>query len=129
MKTPEHPDPSLVSTSDTGSGGEPSSGLDLAGIRAKLNGATGPQYWRSLEEVAGTKEFQNWLYREFPAGASEWSDEVSRRSFLKLAGASLALAGLSACAQQPTEKIVPYVRQPEEIVLGEPLFYASSFVM
>src|SRR5438477_1528037 len=103
--------------------------VDLAGIRAKLNGVTGPQYWRSLEEVAQTNEFQQWLYREFPAGAAEWQDGVSRRNFLKLAAASLALAGLNACTKQPVEKIVPYVRQPEEIVLGQPLFYASAFVL
>src|SRR4051812_3383972 len=58
--------------------------LDLAAIRAKLAGATGPEYWRSLEEVAQTKNFQEWMDREFPAGAAEWTDGVSRRSFLKL---------------------------------------------
>ncbi len=51
----------------------------------------------------------------------------SRREFLKLMGASLALAGWSGCTRQPLEKIVPYVRQPEEVVPGEPLFYATSF--
>src|SRR5947209_9763273 len=106
-----------------------SSGVaDLTAIRAKLNGATGPQYWRSLEEVAQTKEFQEWQHREFPAGAAEWADEVSRRNFLKMAAASLTLAGVNGCTKQPTEKIVPYVRQPEEITLGEPLHYATSFV-
>src|SRR5882724_7121380 len=103
--------------------------LDVGAIRARLTGKTGPEYWRSLEEVAQTKDFQRWMEREFPAGASEWADGVSRRNFLKLAGASLALAGLNGCTKQPVEKIVPYVRQPVEVVLGEPLFYASAFVL
>jgi molybdopterin-containing oxidoreductase family iron-sulfur binding subunit len=53
-------------------------------------------------------------------------DHFGRRNFLKLMGASLALAGLSGCAGQPAEKILPYVRQPEELVPGKPLFYASA---
>src|SRR5438552_11566996 len=93
--------------------------LDLAEIRARLNGVRGQSYWRSLEELAETKEFQQMLQREFPAGASEWLDDMSRRSFLKLAAASLALSGLSACTKQPTRQIVPYVKQPAELVLGE----------
>ncbi len=51
---------------------------------------TGPEYWRSLEELAGSEEFQEMLHREFPKGASEWLDSVSRRGFLKVMGASLA---------------------------------------
>ena len=51
---------------------------------------------------------------------------TSRRDFLKLMSASMALAGLSACVKQPLEPIVPYVRQPNEIVLGNPLFFASA---
>src|SRR5436190_24264074 len=83
-------------------------------------------YWRSLEELGNTPEFQAALHREFPALASEWLDPVSRRSFLKLMSASLALAGLTACTRQPIEKLVPYVKQPEEIVPGEPLFFATA---
>src|SRR2546426_8155604 len=67
--------------------------LDLAAIRARLSAAQGPQYYRSLEEIAETEEFRDLLHREFPQGASEWSDPVGRRQFLKLMGASLALAG------------------------------------
>ena len=66
------------------------------------------------------------LHREFPAQASEFTDEVSRRNFLKLMGASLALAGMTACTRQPMQKIVPYVRQPEEIVPGIPLYFATA---
>jgi len=58
--------------------------LDLNAIRAKLSGTTGPQYWRSLEAVAETPEFKEFLHREFPANASEWNDPVGRRGFLKL---------------------------------------------
>ena len=67
-------------------------GLDLAAIRARLAAAQGPQYWRSLEEAAMTEEFQEFLQREFPHQASEWQDGVSRRRFLQLMAASLALA-------------------------------------
>lgn len=96
--------------------------LDLAAIRAKLDGVRGQEYWRSLDEIAETAEFQEMLRREFPDGASEWEDGVSRRSFLKLAAASLTLAGLTACTKQPVHEILPYIRQPEELVLGEPLY-------
>lgn len=99
---------------------------DLAAIRAKLDGARGQQYWRSLDEIAETPEFKEMMHREFPGGASEWEDGVSRRSFLKMAAASLALAGFTACTKQPVRNILPYVTQPEELVLGEPLYYATS---
>ena len=69
----------------------------------------GPEYWRSLEELAGSAEFREMMHREFPKGASEWLDYVSRRGFLKLMGASLAMAGMTACTKQPIEAIVPYV--------------------
>ncbi len=87
------------------------------------------QLWRSLEERADTAEFRAWLHREFPPLASEWTDEVSRRHFLKLMGASLALAGLGACTKQPLEKIVPYVKQPPEVVPGKPLHFASALTL
>src|SRR5262245_19247516 len=88
-------------------------------------GVTGVQ-WRSLDEAANTPEFQEWLHREFPRNASEWLDPLCRRQFLKLMGASLGLAGVAACTRPPEEKIVPYVRAPEEIVPGKPLFYATA---
>src|SRR5581483_1877771 len=62
-------------------------------------------------------------------GASEWVDAVSRRGFLRLMGSSLALAGMTACTKQPFEPIVPYVKQPEELVLGRPMFYATAFTL
>ena len=88
---------------------------DIQALRAKLEGTRGREYWRSLEAVAETSEFKEFLHREFPQNASEWLDPVGRRGFLKLMGASLALAGVSACTRQPDETIVPYVRQPEEL--------------
>jgi len=103
--------------------------LDLETARARIAETHGPQYWRSLEELAGSEEFQEMLHREFPKGASEWLDDVSRRGFLKLMGASLALAGMTGCTKQPVEPIVPYVRQPEELIPGRPMFYASAFTL
>jgi molybdopterin-containing oxidoreductase family iron-sulfur binding subunit len=105
-------------------------GLDLATVQQKLAAAQGPEYWRSLDELANTDEFQELLHREFPRQASEWiGDDVSRRNFMKLMSASLALAGLSGCTRMPTQGIVPYVKQPEELVLGRPLFFATAFTL
>jgi MoCo/4Fe-4S cofactor protein with predicted Tat translocation signal len=86
----------------------------------------GKKYWRSLEELADTPQFREFVAREFPQQAEEWHDPVERRTFLKLMGASLALAGLSGCVFQPPEKIVPNVRQPEEQVPGKSLFFATA---
>jgi MoCo/4Fe-4S cofactor protein with predicted Tat translocation signal len=99
--------------------------IDLTAIRAKLAKATGRQYWRSLDELAETDEFKRFLEAEFPREASVL-DTVGRREFLKLMGASLALAGLNGCTKQPPEKIVPYVKQPELIIPGVPLFFATA---
>src|SRR5438874_10936105 len=63
---------------------------------------------------------------EFAPGASEWPNELSRREFLRLSGATLALAGLGACTKQPIEKIVPYVKETPEIVPGKPLHFATA---
>ena len=103
--------------------------IDLTAIRARLAGSAGKQYWRSLDELAETDEFRELLHREFPAQASEWLDPVGRRGFLKLMGASIALAGATACTRQPDELIVPYVRQPEDVVPGKPLFFATTMTL
>ena len=100
--------------------------MDLSAIRSRLSGSEGRLYWRSLGELADTLEFREYLHREFPEQASEWNDPKGRRQFLKLMSASLALAGVGACTKQPTEEIVPYVRQPEDMVPGRPLFFASA---
>src|SRR5579872_3721986 len=103
--------------------------LDLASLRAEIGKASGPEYWRSLEELAGSPAFQEALHREFPKGASEWVDSVSRRGFLKVMGASMALAGMTGCVRLPLEPIVPYVRQPEDIIPGRPQFYATAMTL
>ncbi|HMB80918.1 MAG TPA: TAT-variant-translocated molybdopterin oxidoreductase, partial [Vicinamibacterales bacterium] len=84
------------------------------------------EFWRTLEERADDPAFQEHLYNEFPSQIEAITDPVARRTFLKLMGASLALAGVTACTKQPAEKIVPYVRQPEELIPGKPLFYATA---
>src|SRR4051812_29868061 len=100
--------------------------LDLEAVRAHLAAAGGRHYWRSLDQLAETGEFEELLEREFPRQAAGWMGPVSRRTFLKVMGASLALAGLSGCSPEMAQKIVPYVKQPEEIVPGKPLFYATA---
>jgi MoCo/4Fe-4S cofactor protein with predicted Tat translocation signal len=87
---------------------------------------TGKQYWRSLEELADSPVFHEFVAREFPQQAEEWNDPIERRTFIKLMGASLALAGMSGCVFQPPEKIVPYVKQPEEEIPGKALFFATA---
>jgi MoCo/4Fe-4S cofactor protein with predicted Tat translocation signal len=101
--------------------------LDLAVVRAQLQAGAGKQYWRTLEELAGDPNFKELLHREFPRQApSEWDDSVDRRDFLKLMAASLALAGLSGCGRAPEQHIVPYVKQPDGMVLGKPQYYATA---
>jgi molybdopterin-containing oxidoreductase family iron-sulfur binding subunit len=107
----------------------PRNDIDWAGIRRRLAERRGPEFWRSLDELADTPEFQELLHREFPDGATEWTDPVGRREFLKLMGASLALAGLTSCSSQPSDKIVPYSRAPEEIIPGKPLFFATAITL
>src|SRR6266404_2021663 len=88
---------------------------------------SGKTYWRSLEELADSPVFEEFVQREFPQAAEEWNDPVERRTFLKLMGASLALAGLSGCVVQPPEKVIPYVKQPEEETPGKGLYFATAF--
>ncbi len=102
--------------------------MTLAEVRAKLEGKSGKRYWKNLDELADTPEFQELMQEEFPrqAGAGEWVDAVSRRGFLKVMGASFALAGLAGCTKQPDEPIFPYVKQPEDLVLGRPMYFATA---
>jgi molybdopterin-containing oxidoreductase family iron-sulfur binding subunit len=91
--------------------------------------ATGRRYWRSLDELADTPEFKDWLHREFPQGASEFEDGVSRRHFVKIMSASFALAGLGvmgAGCRRPVEHLEPFGQQPENYVYGEPEYYATA---
>ncbi len=102
--------------------------LVLEDLRARLGEKTGPAYWRSLDELAGDPEFEKFLRAEFPQQAAalpEGASTVARRDFLKLMGASLAFAGLAGCTRQPTEKIVPAVKAPEETP-GRSQYFATA---
>ena len=100
--------------------------MTLEQVRQELKGVKGKRYWRSIDELADTPEFQAAVEREFPDAAQEWVDPVSRRGFLKLMGASMALAGMAGCTKQPDETIYPYVKQPEDLVLGKPMYFATA---
>ena len=100
--------------------------MTLAQVRDELKGVKGKKYWRSIDELANTEEFQAAVEREFPAAAQEWVDPVSRRGFMKLMGASMALAGLAGCTKQPDEPIYPYVKAPEDLILGKPMYFATA---
>jgi molybdopterin-containing oxidoreductase family iron-sulfur binding subunit len=96
----------------------------------RLNGrADGAPVWRGLDEAADTAEFRDFLEREFPAGASELSEPTTRRTFLQLMGASVALAGAATMpgCRRPEQHIMPYSKVvPEEVIQGKPLYYATS---
>lgn len=101
--------------------------LDLAAIRQRLGTLKGKRYWRSLNELAEDKDFEKIVQQEFPRQAG-LLNELGRRDFLKLMGASLALAGLASCVPQQVTKILPYVKPPEELVPAKPIYFASSMV-
>ena len=107
---------------------ETSPELDIGQIRERLAGAQGQTYWRSLDELADTAAFSDFMQQEFPREAVGFSEALDRRDFMKLLGASMALAGLTSCVRpvKPYEKIVPYVRAPEEIIPGKPLYFATA---
>ncbi len=102
--------------------------VDFQSLRRRAADEHGKRYWRSIQELADSKGFADYVQREFPQQAGEWHDPVSRRNFMKLMGASLAFAGvgLNLGCEQREEKIVPYVNPPENIIPGKPLFYASA---
>ncbi|HEY0368386.1 MAG TPA: TAT-variant-translocated molybdopterin oxidoreductase, partial [Chthoniobacterales bacterium] len=89
---------------------------------------TGRRYWRSVGELSETPEFRDWLEREFPAGAAQLNgDEWSRRSFMKLMGASIALAGfgLTSC-RRPEMHLLPFSKSVEWAIPGKALYYATA---
>ncbi|MGE0450998.1 MAG: TAT-variant-translocated molybdopterin oxidoreductase [Vicinamibacterales bacterium] len=90
---------------------------------------TGKAFWRTLDELADDPSFVERLHNEFPSQIEAITDPTSRRTFMKLMGASLALAGVTACTRQPDEHIVPYVRMPEALVPGKPMFYATAMTL
>jgi molybdopterin-containing oxidoreductase family iron-sulfur binding subunit len=102
--------------------------IDLDAIRERMRGREAGAVWRSLDELADPAAAGEVAMREFPTGAW-WPDSaaVSRREFLTVLGASVALAGAAGCSDRPAEeKIVPYVRQPEQVVPGKPLIFATA---
>ena len=100
--------------------------MTLEAVRWELKGVKGKRYWQSVDELADTAEFQAAVEREFPSAAQEWVDPVSRRGFMKLMGASMALAGLAGCTKQPDEPIYTYVKAPEDLILGKPMYFATA---
>ncbi len=89
---------------------------------------SGKEYWRSLNELAGTAKFQEWVHNEFPSTAEEMVSGSSRRTLLKLMAASFGLAGLTAC-RRPVEKILPNVKGVEGYIPGRPMYYATAVSM
>ena len=104
----------------------PSSKQTFAAIREKILSQNGKEYWRSIEEQADTPEFREFIAQEYPHEIEEWDNSLSRRNFVKVMGASLALAGLSGCVIQPPEKIVPYVTAPTGMLPGKANFFATA---
>ena len=102
--------------------------LSLDDAQRHLEGKSGRRFWRSLDELARKDDFGAMLQQEFPRLSAEW-DPMHRRDFLRLMGASLALGGLTACTRQPTEKIIPYVKQPENLVPGKAMYYATAITL
>jgi MoCo/4Fe-4S cofactor protein with predicted Tat translocation signal len=101
--------------------------MNLAAIREKLSAESGQRYWRCLEELADDPEIDAWLRGQFPGQATIWADRLDRRRFITFIGASLALAGLTGCGvQPPAEKIMPYVRSPQRLTPGVPLYFATA---
>ncbi len=91
--------------------------------------ATGRQYWRGLDQLAETPEFKQWLHREFPAGASELADPVSRRHFVKIMSAAFMLAGLGWGAtgcRRPEASLMPFGKAAENFVYGTAQNFATA---
>ncbi len=106
-----------------------SKSLDFTEFRKRVGDLRGKEYWRSLEELARDEDsFDEFFHQEFPQQAVALDKGVHRRDFMKLMGASVAMAGLAAC-KQPAETIVPYVRQPENTIPGQPIFFATAMTL
>jgi MoCo/4Fe-4S cofactor protein with predicted Tat translocation signal len=103
--------------------------VDIAVLRDATRQGNTPRFWRSLDELAETPEFRDHAENEFPHGANDPDAKLDRRELMKVMAASAAFAGLTGCTKLPTQQIVPYVRQPEQIVPGKPLFYATAVTL
>src|SRR4029077_13825507 len=103
--------------------------VDNSALRKAASGGETPRFWRGREEIEDTPEFRNHKENEFPHGTNDPEAKLDRRDLLKVMAASAAFAGLSGCTKLPTQKIGPYVRQPEQIIPCEPLFYATAVTL
>jgi molybdopterin-containing oxidoreductase family iron-sulfur binding subunit len=97
----------------------------LDALRARLGDARGPRYWRALEELVEQPAWRSRLQEALPQ-LSQLEPKLDRRGFLRLLGASLALAGLGACSRPPQEELVPWVRRPDQLPPSLPRYYAST---
>ncbi|HEY0142913.1 MAG TPA: TAT-variant-translocated molybdopterin oxidoreductase [Thermoanaerobaculia bacterium] len=102
--------------------------LNFTEFRARVGDLRGKEFWRSLEDLARSDVFDDFMHQEFPQQAVPLDKGVDRRNFMKLMGASVAMAGLSAC-RPPAEHIVPYVNQPENLIPGNPVYFASAMTL
>src|SRR5438067_7090104 len=89
--------------------------------------AARPRFWSSIDELSGHPAFQAWVDAEYPA-AAEFTP-TARREFLKLMGASFALAGLTGCEKSPFVAALPYVEQPQDFSIGVPKYYATAVLL
>ena len=101
--------------------------LSLKNIGSELLGPNRKSYWRSLDQLAQTDEFNQWVEDEFPNRGSLLN--IDRRDFVKLMGASMLMASLAGCRSLPQEKIIPYVKMPEGLVTGQVQYYSTAFTM
>ena len=99
---------------------------NLDAIRGRLHALRGKQFWRSLDELAQSNDFRELVEREFPSQLPRWDDPLDRRNFLRLMGASMALAGLAGCTRPPQEQIVPSVQYPDGAPPGTAMQFASA---
>jgi len=102
--------------------------LSFTDFRNRIGDLRGKEFWRSLEDLSRSEVFDEFMHQEFPQQAVPLEKGVDRRDFLKLMSASVAMAGLTAC-RRPADAIVPYVNQPENLIPGKPLFFASAVTL
>ena len=98
-----------------------------AGVVSSPTASHRREYWRSIDDLQGSEEFRSWMHREFPSNA-DLLEGADRREFMKVMGASFALAGLglAACRRIPETNIVPYANRPANRIPGKPVEYASA---
>jgi molybdopterin-containing oxidoreductase family iron-sulfur binding subunit len=107
--------------------GKASAELDLEQLRRRAQSGDAPRFWRSLDELGDTEAFRAQVGQEFPGTAPRDMLPLNRRDFVRVMGATMALAGVAGCAYQPPERIVPYIENPEQLVPGKPLYYSTAF--